>query len=103
MNNYDRLQEMLHDASGQKQFLEWCRSDITQLMIGATRDRFARPRPPDASGIMDVSRSVFELGRVCGVSEVADFWANPKDDMQEALGRLASIKPEYGAERPKGE
>ena len=90
-NSQTRVEELLATPEGQRGFLEWLGSDLTQLLIAASRER-ARPY------VSAQESSDLSLGRSIGANEVLDYMILPMG-RHEKDTQLNKLKPTYGSEK----
>jgi len=96
LTKVDRLTQYLGTADGQRAFIEWLSSDVTQLMLSASRELVAPVGLGDApSG----EAALYRLGDTVGGNRVLNFMSNPlplveAKRMQDSL----SVSPRYGAD-----
>lgn len=89
MRRIDTVTDFLRTAKGQETFLEWLKSDTTQLLLGAARE-LARPRMPSTSDAVSVGAA---LGESVGANMIVDFLSNP----QSVAPPAAAPSRDYGA------
>ena len=89
MTSTERVSEMLSTEGGQKNFLEWAGSEVTQLMLAAARE-LTQPGIPASS---DAGAIGLALGKVIGAAMVVDYLSHPYRERVEQ-----ELTPGYGAE-----
>ena len=88
----EKLADMLGSSSGQEMYLQWLSDPVTQVYIGAIRER-GRPARPD---IIQTEAAFLSLGESLGWNGAADLMENPVGQVSQAGTRH---EPSYGATR----
>ena len=90
-----RLAQMLSTADGQKMFLDWLSSPLTQELLGSAEESV---RPMDTPSIT-AEQALFQLGITVGGQRVLSRIRNPLfvSDLKERVRKLEEA-PSYGSE-----
>lgn len=89
MTNIEKVAQILSTEPGQKAFIEWASSDITQRMLAAARE-LTTPSLPTSS---DAGAIGLALGRTLGATAVVEYLTNPFRERVET-----GLTPMYGAD-----
>ena len=76
--NQRRVHDLLASETGRQTFLEWLEHPVTQLMLGAARER-AKPKSPYPPVTAE-----FRLGESKGAFDIIDFLSSPMARHQDA-------------------
>lgn len=93
MRHIEHVAELLGTEGGQKAFLAWASSDITQALLAAARE-LAAPRQPINFSHGAVALA---LGESRGAEMVVNYLTEPWKT--SSTDEAAGIVPEYGAEQ----
>jgi hypothetical protein len=99
MKAMETLAEYIKSEQGQKAYVEWGHSAITQQLLAAALEQHGRVRPPPlGQGPVDAAAALFENGRSCGANDVVEFLRSA-DAVSGALtgGGLPALVATYGA------
>jgi hypothetical protein len=99
MKAMETLAQYLQTEGGQKAYVEWGHSAITQQLLAAALEQHGRVRPPPlGQGPVDAAAALFENGRSCGANDVVEFLRSA-DAVSGALtgGGLPALVATYGA------
>lgn len=86
----DKLAKMCQNEAGESQYFEWLKNPVTQLFLGAFRERGR----PAKSSMITTDAAFMLLGESFGWNGAADLMESPR-----AVKLQASVEPEasYGA------
>ena len=83
------VQDMLSNAEGQEQVIEWLKNPVTLKLITAARV-IAKPQAPS----QELKSSDYLLGESCGANKIIDFFVRPQGVVPRAPVNLSRT---YGA------
>jgi hypothetical protein len=96
----DRVAGLLSNKDGQENYLEWLKSDVTQMLLAASREL----AHPNMNSVADASVALHENGRIIGAYQVLDFLCDPQKRAAvsqtgiDVTQKENPLKPTYGAE-----
>ena len=90
------IAQLLSSTDGQKAFLDWLSSPITQALLDSAGDRV---KPLDAPTIT-AEQGLYQLGIIVGGERVLSYLRNPLYEMElrESVRKLKDL-PTYGSDK----